>query len=483
MISIIGTSLKKLRDDAHQASLSPDGSQIVFLDANTRQIWIMASDGSQAKPLFKPDDGFHVIGPTWFPNGKRIAYWKFQSASVSNDLALESRNLQGTDPVVLVHDPNLVDFSWAQSGRMIYSLSEPPPHRYDSNLWELNYDLESGKPNGAVRRLTDWTGFFFVDPSMTADGKHLVFLNQKQQSAVYLGELASDGNELKTPQRLTLNENLNWPGGWSLDGKTLFFYSDRDGSFDIYKQGPNDRNAQAIATGPEEKWAPQISPDGKWVLYLQWPKAANSATTPGKLMRAPIAGGAPETVMEVTGKVSLSSDPVSTLSRNPSFRCPARPGADCVIKEKREKQIIFSAIDPEKGRKAELLKITADQDLTGWDLSPDGARVAIGKFSYKNGEVEILPLDGSTPQQLSTMPWTEIVGVAWAADGKSLFLASYSSRGTAIVHTDFAGHAKMLFKPSWDIYTLQASPDGKYLAFGPVITNANAWTMGSFPAK
>jgi hypothetical protein len=53
--------------------------------------------------------------------------------------------------------------------------------------------------------------------------------------------------------------------------------------------------------------------------------------------------------------------------------------------------------------------------------------------------------------------------------------AIYSSRGTSIVHLDFTGRSKLLFKPSWDIFALNPSPDGKYLAFGPVIYNSNAW--------
>ena len=39
VISVIGATLKKLRDDAHDASLSPDGSQIAFRDAITQDIW------------------------------------------------------------------------------------------------------------------------------------------------------------------------------------------------------------------------------------------------------------------------------------------------------------------------------------------------------------------------------------------------------------------------------------------------------------
>ena len=48
MISVFGATLRKLRDSARDASLSPDGSQIVFTDAVTREIWLMNADGGQA---------------------------------------------------------------------------------------------------------------------------------------------------------------------------------------------------------------------------------------------------------------------------------------------------------------------------------------------------------------------------------------------------------------------------------------------------
>ncbi len=130
------------------------------------------------------------------------------------------------------------------------------------------------------------------------------------------------------------------------------------------------------------------------------------------------------------------------------------------------------------------MKVPFHSVRTAWDLSPDGTRLAISEFNYKTGEISIVPLNGTASQKISEPQWAELLTVAWAADGKSLFLSSFSSRGTAIVHLDFAGHSKLLFKPNWRICTLEPSPDGKYLAFGPVIANANAWTMGyAFPAK
>ena len=482
MISIIGSSLKKLRDDADDAAPSPDGSQIAFTDADRTAISVMAVDGSQARPVIKADPDVKLYAPTWFANGKRLFYAKVRTASGNTDLVLESRNLQGSDSVVLLENRKITDFALNQPGRIVYAQSEPPPNQYDSNLWDLRYDPESGKPHGTPRKLTDWTGFSFVSLGMTTDGKRFVFLNDRSQTAAYVAELANNGDELKIPQRLTLNENLNWPGGWNSDSKALFFYSNREGSFNIYQQGIADRSAQSIVTGAEDKWAPQISPDGKWLIYFQWSKAADGTLLSGKLMRTSITGGAPESVMDVAGHPNVTDYPGTTVGGFPSFRCP-HSGADCVIAERQEKQIVFSAFDPVKGRKSELVKVPFNRVRTGWDLSPDGARLAISEFSYQKGEISVVPLDGSAPQKISTMPWTELLTVAWAADGKSLFLASFSSRGTALVHLDFAGHSKLLIKPIWSIPMLAASPDSKYLAFGPLISNSNAWTMGSFPAK
>ena len=486
VISVIGATLKKLRDDAFDASLSHDGTQIVFRDSNTREIWLMGADGGQARLLIKKEEGWRVVQPTWFPNDKRILYFRSKTTNGEATTFLESRDSKGGDPVVLLSEPRLNDFCWGQDGRLIYSVNEPPPNQYDSNLWELRLDPETGKSKGAPRRLTDWTGFNFIDPELTADGRRFVFLNSKGQSDVYVGELANGGSELKNPQRLTLDERMDWPGGWSADSKNVFLYSDRNGSFDIYKQGVSERNAEPVVTGAEDKWAPQISPDGKWVLYMQWPKAGTSGSVGGgKILRVPIAGGPTEAVMDIKGHPwAVSANPADTVGGFPSFRCPAH-GSLCVLGEasEDEKQVIFTGFDPAQGKKSEPLKVPGDSGFTAWDLSPDGSRVALSRFDYKAADVQIVPLASGTPQKLSAMPWTELVAIAWAADGKSLFVASYSSRGTGIVHLDATGKPKLLFKPVWDVYSLLPSPDGRYLAFGPVIYSANAWTVAPFPER
>jgi Tol biopolymer transport system component len=483
MISIIGASLKKIRDDAHQAALSPDGSRILYLDVDTRAIWVMNADGSQAHLVVKPDKGFRVFGPTWFANGKRFFYVNLGLSPDKPRVVLESRDFNGGPAVPVLDDIRALAASLDEPGRVIYSLIEPAPRQYDSNLYELRYDPESGKRIGDPRQLTNWTGFNFTGLSTTRDGQQFIFLNSKFESPIFVGELANGNDELKNPQRLTLNESLNAVGDWTSDSKSIVFASNRDSNFNIYSQGVADRSARSVVSGQDEELGPVVSPDGKWALYIQWPNVSGTQFTvkSGKLMRAPISGGAPEFVMDVEGSLTLDSGSQTPQLSYPQIRCPHQSG-DCVISEVRDGQAVFSTFDPMQGRKKQVGKAEGDPDFVSWALSPDGSRIVTTLYDYKIAPVTIIPVDGSAPQKFKVNNTTQLCAAAWAADGKSLFLASYSSRGTAILHADLSGNAKVLYKPSWDIYQILPSPDGKYLAFVPTITNANAWKL-NLPTK
>jgi Tol biopolymer transport system component len=496
MISVIGATLKKLRDDATDASLSPDGLQIVFTDAVTQDICLMSADGGQARVWLTPKAGYLLQIPTWFPNGKRttptwfrngkrILYVKYGGPNGEKTVALESRDLKGGDPVIVLSNLLLTEFCWGRDGRILYAVREPPPNQYDSNLWEQRLNEDTGRPEGVPRRLTDWIGFYFGNPELTADGRRFVFLNGRSQSDIYLGKLANGGTGLEDPRRLTLDERTDWPGGWTADSKTLFLYSDRKSGFDIYRQGSDDRDAEPIVTGPGEKRAPQMSPDGKWLLYMQWPEAVKDVPPGfGKLMRMPISGGPPERVMDFKGHSGVGvMSPASTVGGYPSFRCPSR-GNSCVLAEVQEGAIVFTSFDPLQGRTKELVRVAKNVDFRTWDLSPDGSRIALPEFDYRAGVIRILPLDGGPQQTLSAKPWTQLITLAWAADGRSLYLVSSSSRGSSLLRMDPTGNAKLLAKQlGWDIQSLAPSPDGRLLALGAVQSNYNAWTIPSFPRQ
>lgn len=481
VISIIGVSLHKLRDDAHLAAISPDGSQIAYVDANTKDLWVMNADGSQAKSILKPENGYQLFHPLWFPNGRRILYVKFSQNNGKANVIMESRKPDGSDPVVLLSNPNMRGNAWAGPGRLVITADEEAPRQKDRNLWEVFYDPDTGERKGEIRRLTDWAGFQFADLDFTNDGKEFLFQNVHAQSDVYVGELKDAGNALSAPQRLTLDEKFDWPTGWSADSKAVLFYSDLGGNFDVYRQAVGERNVDALTSGPDDKWAPQPTSDGKWILYISWPKATNSSDLPpGKLMRVPTSGGPAEFVADVKGHPFVGN----TDGGFPSFRCPAHAAGDCVLAEEADRnQIAFTAIDPQQGRKAEVAKFSGDPDFLAWALSPDGSQIAVTTFAYKAADIQILPVKGGTPRKYSTLPFNELSAVVWTPDGRGLFLSSASSRGSSIVRYDFDKQPKLLWKSVFDVNELTPSPDGHYLALGPEVDDSNAWLISNFPAK
>ncbi len=125
VISVIGATLRKLRDEAFDASVSSDGSQIVFRDAQTRDIWVMGADGQQARFFAKPEAGYHLFQPSWMPGDRRIAYGRYQLGNGKQEFFIESRDLKGADPVILMSDQRYRDYCLAPDGRLIYVAGEP----------------------------------------------------------------------------------------------------------------------------------------------------------------------------------------------------------------------------------------------------------------------------------------------------------------------------------------------------------------------
>jgi DNA-binding winged helix-turn-helix (wHTH) protein len=130
--SILGGFPLKLRDDAAGQSVSPDGSLIAFTANITligdHEVWLMAPDGEDAHKLVTVDEHSGVGRVVWSPDGQWIAYQRFHWEADKFQVSVESCDLKGTQPGVLLSDPALIDFWWGQEGRLIYSRSEPQPN-------------------------------------------------------------------------------------------------------------------------------------------------------------------------------------------------------------------------------------------------------------------------------------------------------------------------------------------------------------------
>jgi len=418
-------------------------------------------------------------GLRWAPDGRRIAYLKLRPDSV--EFAIETRDLDGGPATVIVSDPRIRDFCWAPDGRIIYGLWESL-NEASSNLWEVRIDPQTGRASGEPRRMTNWAGFLLYHLHISADGKRLTFVKRRNQSDVYLGELEANGTRLKDPRRFTQDDRIDWPGGWTRDSKAILFFSDRFGDLDIFKQGVKDRAPEGIVVGLDDKRAPQLSPDGSWILYLAWPKMESHAPPKtGRLMRVRVAGGSPEFVLEARGypgPAHVPRDNHLTIRGQPAFRCPSLPTAPCVLSELDQKQIVFSAFDPVQGKKGEITRVDINPgNNTFWDLSPDGSRIAFGETDEYIGRLRILKLRGGAAREVTVKGWTNLDSVAWSAGGDYLFVTKWLSQGGSLLRVDLTGAAQPLRKAIMHIERPIPSPDGRYLAFGEVSSESNAWMI------
>ena len=440
----------------------------------------MNPDGQAARKLLDVGKDDWVPGRSlveWSPDGQQIAF--LTRRPEPEETTLQIHGINSGETTAILSRRVLRSFCWTQDWHILYAQADLAPNEASDSLWEIGVDPRTRQPSNP-RRLTNDIGFSVFDLSASADGKLLAYVWQRQQGDVYWGELEGDGTRLKNPARLTLDERMDWPGGWIRDGKSLLFFSDRNGEFDIYRQGIKDRDAEPIVVGPDEKRAPKLSPDGRWILYLEWPKTAGgTSANSARLMRAPVSGGAPEIVLDARGypgsaQIQHEMSPV-TARGYPDFRCASVPGSPCVIAEAEDERIVFSRFDPESGAKRELTRADINRNSV-WDLSPDGSRLVFAASST-GSPIHILDLATGAERHQLLAGSPLVYSVAWASDAKSLFVTTFAIKGSSILRVSLDGRTQLLWQSSAWIERPIPSPDGRLLAFGQVNVNSNAWVL------
>ena len=163
-------------------------------------------------------------------------------------------------------------------------------------------------------------------------------------------------------------------------------------------------------------------------------------------------------------------------------RCARSPATLCAMAERSadRTQLVFTAFDSVEGRGRELAKFNTDAAVDyWWDLSPDGTRIAMVK--NREGQVHILSLNGRAPQDITVKEWNTLTTVAWAADGRSLFVSSFKDGGPVILSVDLQGNARLLWEHLGGIDTYAVpSPDGRHLAMRAWNVEGNLWMMENF---
>ncbi|MFL6352367.1 MAG: LpqB family beta-propeller domain-containing protein [Bryobacteraceae bacterium] len=478
-ISVIAGAQRKLTDEGSSASLSPDGSQLVFVKqaASAEEIWLAQADGGKARKLISSqEDSFSRAA--WAPDGKRFAYARTKTRYYASRRAPETQievfDLSSGETVVVVSEGDRglprggAALGWTPDGQLIYPRREPRPNQQDTNLWAMRLDSTSARPAGPSIRVTNGRGIA-VQLSFRNDGKRIALRRHAPQPDVYVADLIGGDKKLSVPRRLTLDERLDYATAWTADSKAVVFYSNRDGPFHVFKQSIDARQAELLVGGKDDLYLTRLAPDGSSVLYVVRAKAGGASDN-AQLMRVPLAGGPPQFVLEAPGIFDVE--------------CARSPSTLCMYAQTQAGQARFFTFDLVKGKGVELSVMKGKPDSFNWCFSPNGKYCAwpSSRNAFKKFGIRIFSVGGEWKQDIAVPGWTEIYGLDWAADALSFWACARNTKArSALLNVGLDGRVRtMLSNPNLNLEWAIPSPDGRHVAITADSNSSNVWLMENF---
>jgi len=479
---VLTGAVQEVAGDGFEAEASPDGRQIVYVDGTSREIRVAGVQGDSPRTIFRTVDGEIVASVHWLPGGNRIGYLRGKDGEAA--AAIETRDVSGGDPRHVM-DTTSESIAFTADAHVLYTEKDRDTGQSVS-LWMAALERQTGAAAGAPAKLAVWQGVVSTGGlTASADGRRVAFTKTFSQADVHVLALQGDG----ALRRLTTDTLIDWPTGWSLDGSSFFFVSNRNGRLQAFRQGTAEETPEPLAAGDGHVRSPQVTADGKWIVYLEL------ATKPGtaRVMRMPSGGGPAEQVLALASSVATSTvgywaaapGAAGTGARSmPDIRCP-RLASSCVVAEMRtdaagKNRVVLSAFDPAGGRPHEVAELAAAiPGLTFWDVSPDGSMVASGEFDWGGGDrITVERLGKGEKRTIQLRDFKNVSDIAWAADGRSLFATANTVRGGQLLRVSLDGSARLLRTfESLNLANPRPSPDGRSLLVGVVEANSNAWII------
>jgi len=469
-VSIFAGAPRKLRSHSEEASVSPQGSSIAFVDENRREIWLTGANGENPGKFLATETG-RYCAVAWSPSGKRLAYIKAATSGGNSGGSVETAPLDGKGVTTVIDSPRLSiavasPLLWMPDQRLVFALYK---NVSASNLWAIRVNPQTGNRSGDAVQITSWDGVWLGSVSVSRDGNHVVVQKSHNFDDIYIGALKNAGTRLEAPRRLTMSDSVDLPSAWSSDSGAILFSSNRTGRRQIFRQKLDQDTAELLTPGSDDQEQAQLSPDGAWYFYWSMPHVEDNQTI--RLMRSPVAGGAPEQVFQAIQDVSMD------------FDCPRRSIGPCLLSRWEQGNLVFYALDPPHGIGKEVAKTTLRKpDDLGWTLSPDGSRLALESENQLHDQIRLIDLRTSEERNLA-LPheWRHVWSLTWTADGNAL-LAVVQSRTYFIVRIELDGKFQVLLERGrgQSLGGGTPSPDGRFLAFSQQTFETNAWLLENF---
>ena len=321
LMGATGESVRRLTDFGYNPAWSPDGSEIAVMSGPIEL-------QPQSRPIVTSIDIVNVrtgtrreiisaaqnaLQPSWSPHGDRIAFWSVLGSGGQRDLfTVDPHAADPKKTIVQLTNDRALDWNpvWSPDGKYLYFSSDRDG---TMNLWRIPMDEHRGVAAGPLESVPLPTRFachftfarntgsmayvgldvsesisrvgfdpvslrvtgapapiiggalltlLFPGGNVSPDGKWLVFTSLGTQEDLFLAR--TDGSEVR---QLTDDPERDRPGGWSADGKLIYFYSQRGPRYEAWSIRPDGSGLRQVShiTGPS-LWRPKPMPGGR-ALY------------------------------------------------------------------------------------------------------------------------------------------------------------------------------------------------------------------------
>jgi DNA-binding winged helix-turn-helix (wHTH) protein/WD40 repeat protein len=467
--------------------ISPDGSQIALVkeSGGVKELLLLPTVGGQVRRIavISPREDLGTV--FWSVDGQRLDFvairWNAQLRR--NQGSIRSVSLSSGKTEEILSGPNLSgDAISLPDGRLLYGqlLGANPTGSYGGEVREVRVDSRTNKAAGDSVSFGNSIGRWtepIVGLSISADGRRLVFRTVLTQHSVYEGDLEENGKSLLRVRRLTFGQGRDdFPRAWTRDSKAIFFDSNRNGKWEIFKQGSDQVSDEPYLQGVNDEFSPRMSPDGRSLLYLDRPREWREPE-PIRLMRVSIAEGFPQFVLQTSAYSEWGL----------RFECAQRPGTLCVLAQRTGSEIVFRRFDSEHGfdaARSEVLRIPLNSDRQiSWSLAPDGSRVAWIVSDAPDATIHVVSLSQSGSGREKDVVLKDISylhAVNWSPEGEGWYVTTRLPVSWEILYAT-ESRTQVLWQGQGE-YSPEAwpSPDGRHLAFSQQEQESNVWMLENF---
>jgi Tol biopolymer transport system component/tRNA A-37 threonylcarbamoyl transferase component Bud32 len=270
VMSALGGEARRIARYGRRPRFSPDGSQIAYTVGDLQptaggKSFVVASEGGQPRQI--QPDFFQVVAPIWSPDGGRLLFVGLRDQNVlESDWWVAPAN--GGTPVRTgafetfrqhrLSVPFLPCLWWAGGSGVILSTRSGDA----VNLWQLPISAQTWQVNGALRQITFGAG---LEVQPTVAGQRIAFSVLSEKASVWsLPVDANAGKVLGEMARITESGDSDTAPSISADGKKL-----------VFSRGAPRRDLwlKDLASGRERLLAAatanlgQIAPDGSRVVF------------------------------------------------------------------------------------------------------------------------------------------------------------------------------------------------------------------------